>query len=54
VSDRQWRDVISILRVQGDRIDRAALVGASGELGLLDLVTRAIAEVDGGSAAGRR
>lgn len=52
VSDRQWRDVISILRVQGDRIDRAVLVGVAGELGLLDLVTRAIAEVDGGPAAG--
>lgn len=52
VSDRQWRDVISILRVQGDRIDRAALLGAAGELGLLDLVARAILEVDGGSATG--
>lgn len=46
VSDRQWRDVISILTVQGERIDRAELQRTASELGLGDLVARAIAEAD--------
>jgi hypothetical protein len=46
VSDRQWRDVIAILTVQGERIDRAELQRTADELGLGDLVARAIAEAD--------
>lgn len=42
VSERQWRDVLSILRVQGDRIDRRQLLADAGPLGLADLVARAM------------
>lgn len=44
VSDRQWRDVLSILRVQGDRIDREQLLSDARPLGLADLVARAFAD----------
>lgn len=44
-SERQWRDVLSILRVQGDRIDHRLLLLDAGPLGLGDLVTRALTEV---------
>ena len=47
VSDRQWRDVLSILRVQGDRIDREQLLADAEPLGLADLVTRALEEEGG-------
>jgi hypothetical protein len=42
VSERQWRDVLSIIRVQGDRIDHAQLVADAGPLGLGDLAARAV------------
>lgn len=42
VSDRQWRDVLSILRVQGDRMDREQLLSDARSLGLADLVARAL------------
>ena len=44
VSDRQWRDVIGILAVQSGRLDLEELRTAAEELGLSDLVERAIAE----------
>lgn len=46
VSERQWRDVVSILRVQGTRIDRDELRLVATQLHLDDLVERAIAESD--------
>lgn len=45
VSDRQWRDVLSILRVQGDRIDRERLLADAVPLGLDDLVERMLRDV---------
>lgn len=45
VSDRQWRDVLAILRVQADQIDHEQLLADAGPLGLADLVERAIADV---------
>jgi len=42
VSDRQWRDVLAIIRVQGARIDRSELASVARQAGLDDLVTRAI------------
>ncbi len=44
VSDRQWRDVLGILTVQGDRIDHVELLATADQLGLGQLCRRAIAE----------
>jgi hypothetical protein len=43
-SDRQWRDVVAILRVQGRRIDPVQLLADARPLGLADLVARALAD----------
>lgn len=43
VSDRQWRDVLGIIAVQGDRIDRSYLEHWARELGLDDLLGKALA-----------
>jgi hypothetical protein len=45
VSDRQWRDVLAILTVQGDRIDHEQLLADAQPLGLADLVARALGEL---------
>ncbi len=45
VSERQWRDVVSILLVQGSRIDHQQLVADAGPLGVADLVERVLADV---------
>ena len=45
VSERQWRDVLSILRVQGERIDHQRLVADAADLDLGDLALRAIDEL---------
>ena len=42
VSDRQWRDVRGIVRVQGDRLDGAYLHRGATTLGVADLLTRAL------------
>jgi hypothetical protein len=41
-SDRQWRDVQAILRVQDDAIDRAYLHQWAGELAITDLLEDAL------------
>lgn len=43
-SDRQWRDVVSILRIQDARLDRTRLDTWAARLGVSDLLERAWAE----------
>jgi len=44
VSDRQWRDVVGILRAQGARLDRPDLTRWAERLGVVDLLTHALDE----------
>lgn len=50
VSDRQWRDVLGVLKVQGENLDSRYLERAASDLGLDDLLARALSEagLDGG------
>ena len=47
VSDRQWRDVLSILIVQANRLDEPYLRSVAAESGLTDLLGRAQREAAG-------
>ena len=44
VSDRQWRDIAAIVRVQGPRLDGTYLREGAEILGVTDLLERALAE----------
>jgi hypothetical protein len=44
VSERQWRDVLGVIEVQGDRLDRSHLRRWAFDLLVLDLLERALAE----------
>ena len=44
VSDRQWRDVRAIVRVQGERLDWGYLREHAGTLGVADLLERALSD----------
>jgi hypothetical protein len=46
VSDRQWRDVLGVLKVQEGRLDLAYLRRWARELGVADLFERALAEAE--------
>jgi hypothetical protein len=48
VSDRQWRDVLGVVAVQGARLDREHLGRWAEELGVADLLARALADGTGG------
>jgi hypothetical protein len=43
ISERQWRDVLGVLRVQGAAIDRGYMARWAPELGVADLLERALA-----------
>jgi hypothetical protein len=44
VSDRQWRDILGIVRVQRDRLDRAYLERYAPDLAVADLLERSLRE----------
>jgi hypothetical protein len=45
-SDRQWSDVVGVLKVQAQRLDRDYLVRWADELGIEDLLARALSDAD--------
>ena len=47
VSDRQWRDVVGVLRAQGAHLDRDELAAWADRLGVSDLLTRALGDAGG-------
>ncbi len=46
VSDRQWRDILSVIQVQGQRLDREYLIEWSTQLGVKTLLERAFSELE--------
>ena len=42
MSDRQWRDILGVLAVQGDRLDLAYMRQWAAPLGVSDLLERAL------------
>ena len=44
VSDRQWRDVVGVIRTQGQRLDLTYLGAWAAQLGLEDLLSRALSQ----------
>jgi hypothetical protein len=44
VSDRQWRDVVEVLRVSAAELDRAYLAAWAKRLDLSELLERAVTE----------
>ena len=47
VSDRQWNDVVAIIRVQGRRLDRVTLSADATRNGLAELLNRAFEDAGG-------
>jgi hypothetical protein len=46
-SEQQWGDVLGVLKVQADRLDQAYLVSWAAQLGLTELLSRAVREAAG-------
>jgi hypothetical protein len=44
VSERQWRDVLGVLRVQGDSLDMDYLRRQAAALGVADLLEQSLAQ----------
>jgi len=47
ISDRQWRDVLGVLKVQQNRLDLAYMQEMAVQLGVGDLLERALQEASG-------
>lgn len=45
ISDRQWRDVLGVLAVQGERLDLSYMHQWAASLGVSDLLQRALGEI---------
>ena len=45
ISDRQWRDILGVLAVQGDRLDFAYMRQWAATLDVSDLLERALDEI---------
>lgn len=45
-SDRQWRDILAIIIVQGSRLDEAYVSSVAREIGVHDLLERARRDAD--------
>jgi hypothetical protein len=43
-SERQWRDVLGVLKVQGERLDLGYLLESGEQAGVADLLSRALVE----------
>jgi hypothetical protein len=48
ISDRQWRDIAGLIAVSGPRLDLAHLHTWAAEMGIADLLARALADSSGG------
>jgi hypothetical protein len=46
VSDRQWSDILAVLRTQGDRLDRGYMQAQAEALGIADLLSSALSEIN--------
>lgn len=46
ISERQWSDVLGVLKVQGPALDRVYMRQWAGEIGVLDLLERAMQEAN--------
>jgi hypothetical protein len=44
VSDRQWQDILNVIKIQGDRLDQAYLEKWADQLEVGDLLQRALDE----------
>lgn len=47
ISDRQWKDILGVLKQQGKSLDRQYMLDIADAAGLRDLLDRALSEVDG-------